>query len=178
MHDHSASSARPTRYFWPRAWLRLLIARIFFRRIPHGRMLGLRVLAADAEALIAELPYRETAVGNPWTGYLHSGAITTLIDQACGTVASLAAAPPALVATLDLRLDWVRPAAPGLPVRARAECRRVTRQIIFVHCTAYHESPDDPIAVATATFMRSGPLIPNPFRRRAARQAYGRAERG
>lgn len=170
MHQRSSASVRPIRRFWPRAWLRLLIARLFFQRIPHGRLLGLRVLAADTEAVTAELPYRDAAVGNPWTGYLHSGAITTLIDQTCGTAASLTSVPPALVATLDLRLDWIRPATPGRPVRARARCRRVTRQIIFVDCTAYHESADDPITVATATFMRNGTLIPNPLRGRAARQ--------
>ena len=46
MHQRSSASVRPIRRFWPRAWLRLLIARLFFQRIPHGRLLGLRVLGA------------------------------------------------------------------------------------------------------------------------------------
>lgn len=151
--------------FSRRLWFRRWLARAFFRRIPHGRQLGFRVVAVEASALVAELPYQEALVGHPAAGLVHGGAVTTLIDQACGTVASLAATPPALVATLDLRLDWLRPATPGLPIRVRAECVSIKRQVIFVRCTAYHEGLDQPIAYANATFMRSGPLLRIPWRR-------------
>ncbi|HEX5514908.1 MAG TPA: PaaI family thioesterase [Gammaproteobacteria bacterium] len=145
-----------------------MAARAFFRRIPHGRALGLRVIEVEPAALTAELPYREEIIGHPWAGFVHSGAITTLIDQACGTAASLAVSPPALVATLDLRLDWLRPATPGRTVRARAECVSIKRHVIFVRCAAYHDDPAEPVALATGTFMRTGRLLRSPFRRAAA----------
>lgn len=151
-----------------RMWFRRLAARAFFRRIPHGRALGLRVIEVEPAALTAELPYREEIIGHPWAGFVHSGAITTLIDQACGTAASLAVSPPALVATLDLRLDWLRPATPGRTVRARAECVSIKRHVIFVRCAAYHDDPAEPVALATGTFMRTGRLLRSPFRRAAA----------
>lgn len=141
---------------WRRPWLRRMAAKVFFSRIPHSRRLGLRVVDADSVTIEAELPYQQHAVGNPWTGFLHSGAIATLIDQTCGTAASLAVYPPSMVATLDLRLDWVRPATPGLAVRARAECIRITRHILFIQCVAYDKDAGDPVVRAAGTFMRSG----------------------
>lgn len=162
------SASRPDRYasgIWNWPWLRRWLARAMFRRIPHGSMLGIRVVDINRKTLVAELPYQDQAIGNPETGFLHSGAITVLIDQACGAMASLAVAPPAQVATLDLRLDWLRPATPGLTVTARAECISVKRQIIFMRCTAYQDEPSDPFVIATAAFMRTGSLLRNSQRR-------------
>lgn len=149
-----------------RLWFRRLLARVFFRRIPHGRQLGFRIVAVEPDALVAEMPYQESVIGHPAAGFVHGGAVTALIDQTCGATASLAVTPPELVATLDLRLDWLRPATPGLPLRARAECVSIKRQIIFVRCTAYHDSLDQPVAYANATFMRSGSLLQLPWRRK------------
>lgn len=155
------SSQRLLSWLCRHFWFRRLMAGAFFRRIPHGRQLGLRIVAVEANALTAELPYHASIVGHPQAGFVHGGAVTVLIDQISGAVASLAVAPPELVATLDLRLDWLRPATPGLPIRARAECVSVKRQVIFVRCTAYHAGQEQPIAYANATFMRSGSLLRN-----------------
>lgn len=148
-------------------WLRRLLARAMFHFVPHGGLLGIRFVDINKKTLIAELPYQDNAIGNPWTGFVHSGAITVLIDQACGAMASLSVSPPTMVATLDLRLDWLRPATPGLPILAQAECVSVKREIIFMRCVAYHDSPDDPFVIGTAAFMRTGPLLRNPLQRQA-----------
>ena len=46
-----------------------------------------------------------------------------------------------------------RPATPGQPVIAEAECYRITRSVAFTRAFAHHGDPKDPIAAAAGTFM-------------------------
>lgn len=135
---------------------RLAMAREFFSVIPHSQLIGLEVVACEHQVVVAKLPYRPELVGNPYTGQIHGGAIMTLIDQTSGAAAVCSLPEPEAVATLDLRVDHMRAAEPGLPVLARAECYRITRDIAFVRCCCYQHQPSDPIATSMSTFMRTG----------------------
>jgi len=158
--------ARVRRLLWRRPWLRLLMTRAFFHAIPHSRRLGLRAAGATTTTIEAELPYRGELIGNPWSGAIHGGAVTTMIDQTSGAAASLSVVPPALVATLDLRVDYLRPARAGRAVRAVAEAYQVGEQVVFVRCTVHDGDPAQPVALGMSTFMRNGPLpLPNPLKR-------------
>jgi acyl-coenzyme A thioesterase PaaI-like protein len=57
------------------------------------------------------------------------------------------------VATIDLRVDYLRAAEPGLELFARSDCYRVTRNVAFVRVVAYERSPDAPFASAMGAFM-------------------------
>ena len=121
--------------------------------IPHNKALGIRLLdLGDAEATM-DLPWDERLVGNPETGVLHGGAITALLDACCGAAVFMALPTPLPIATLDLRIDYLKPATPEQVVVARASCFKVTRNVAFVRCVAYHGSEDDPLATGTGTFM-------------------------
>ena len=93
------------------------------------------------------VPYDERLVGDPQTGVLHGGVITALLDSASGSAVLSAGQNPMVTATLDLRIDYMRPATVGQTVHATAECYRMTRSIAFTRAVAYHTDPDDPIAV-------------------------------
>lgn len=125
--------------------------------LPHSRELGMRIhRTGDGEALLS-VPYHPDLVGDPETGVLHGGVITALLDTASGAAVMAVRGKLRSAATLDLRIDYMRPATVGQTVYARAECYRMTRSIGFTRAVAYHETPDDPIAAAAGAFMIERP---------------------
>ena len=99
------------------------------------------------------LPWSEKLVGNPETEVVHGGVITAMLDQACGMAIGSALDTPMGMATLDLRIDYMKPATPREEILIEAECLKITREIAFARARAYHAAIDDPIAIATGTFM-------------------------
>jgi len=130
-----------------------MINRQFHTVVPHNRALGLEIAElGDGDARM-RLPYSPDLVGNPDTGVLHGGAITSLMDACCGAAVFMRLTMPVPIATLDLRIDYLRPADPGRDVLAHASCFRITRNVAFVRGVAYHDDEDDPVAAAAGTFM-------------------------
>lgn len=76
-----------------------------------------------------------------------------MLDESCGMAVQLALDGTRAIATLDLRIDYQKPATPGVDIKAHSLCFRVTRSIAFVRSTAYQDAEDDPVATATACFM-------------------------
>ena len=129
--------------------------RNFHQVVPHNRALGLEMVALEDGEARMRLPYSLDLVGNPETGVLHGGPITSLMDACCGAAVFMKLSSPAPIATLDLRIDYLRPAAAGQDVIAHATCYRLTRNVAFVRGVAFHaESGEaDPIAAAAGAFM-------------------------
>jgi uncharacterized protein (TIGR00369 family) len=65
---------------------------------------------------------------------IHSGAIATLADEAMASVAFTAASEDEVTATVDLKVDFLRPAKPGR-LLARATLRHRTRRLAFCEAT-------------------------------------------
>ena len=126
----------------------------FVTAIPHVKELGISVVTAAPGSAVIKLPYQNHLVGNPDSGVLHGGVITTLIDTVCGFAAFSDVGDGAALATLDLRIDYLKPATAKLDLLAEGHTYKKTRNIVFVRATAYHEDPDDPIANCVCTFMR------------------------
>ena len=122
-------------------------------RSVYGHISGLQLDRAAPGESWSSLPYRPVFVGDTETGVIHGGVVTAMLDESCGIAVQLALDGTRAIATLDLRIDYQKPATPGLDIRAHAVCYRVTRSIAFVRATAYQDSEDDPVATATACFM-------------------------
>ena len=114
------------------------------RRSVYGYISGLRLDRAAPGEAWSSLPYRPVFVGDTETGVLHGGVVTAMLDESCGMAVQLALDGTRAIATLDLRIDYQKPATPGLDIKAHSVCYRVTRSIAFVRSTAYQESEDDP----------------------------------
>jgi acyl-coenzyme A thioesterase PaaI-like protein len=61
------------------------------------------------------------------------------------------------MATLDFRIDYMRPARPRAGVTGQAHCYRLTRSVAFVRGIAFDEDPNDPIATVQAAFALNQP---------------------
>ena len=128
--------------------LQLLIA-----HVPHARLLGMTVVDVSPGECWIRMPYSDRLVGNPETGVIHGGVITTLLDQCGGSSVMAALEAVKSIATLDLRIDYMKPATPGLDIVGYSHCYKVTRNVAFARAVAYHDHIDDPIAAAVGTFM-------------------------
>jgi uncharacterized protein (TIGR00369 family) len=126
------------------------------RQIGHGRALGMEFGAADGHWVELVLPWREELVGVPESGILASGAIVSLIDTASGTAVWAALGKFIPLATIDMRIDYLRPAFRGENVHARCECTKLTSRIAFTRGTAHVGNSDKPIAYSASTFMIGG----------------------
>ncbi|HLL22003.1 MAG TPA: PaaI family thioesterase [Kofleriaceae bacterium] len=138
-----------------REQLRLELVRRFTANVPHNLALGLRVEEIGPKMALYRLPYALDLVGNPDSGTLHGGAITALLDATSGAAVFAALADLVPIATLDLRIDYLRPAEPGRDVLARGHCYKITKNVAFTRAVAYHDDEADPIAHSVGTFMLS-----------------------
>jgi uncharacterized protein (TIGR00369 family) len=126
---------------------------ILLDHVPHCRELKMVALYARPAEFALRIPYDATLVGDPARGVVFGGVITTLLDHAGGISVMCALEEARGVATIDLRIDYMRPATPGRDLLGFARCYRVTRNVAFVTGAAYHDDPDDPFARFQSTYM-------------------------
>jgi acyl-coenzyme A thioesterase PaaI-like protein len=85
--------------------------------------------------------------------------ITATLDNASGWAVRVSKdwQEDTSMATLDIRIDYMKPATPGKDLLVTAECFKQTKSIAFVRAIAHHDDLDDPVATSMAAFMKGTP---------------------
>ena len=127
---------------------------------PYSRELGLRLHAVEPDWCVIKVLPDERLVGNKASGVVHGGVVTALLDSCYGLAIFVKLNKLRPMATLDLRIDYLKPATPGREIFGGAVCYKLGHELAFVRGSAYHDSPEDPIATSAAIFMLTdGPVI-------------------
>jgi len=119
----------------------------------HTHALGFEFAGLAGTKVRIRVPWREDLVGDPDTGVLAGGLVTTLLDHVGGLAVWTALDGFRPLATLDLRVDYMRAAERGRDLLAEAECYRLTHSIGFVRAWAFEDDPSDPVAAAQAAYI-------------------------
>lgn len=132
----------------PRAW-----ANAFLQGIPYARESGMVADDMGDGRATVSMPAQDDWTGDATRQQLHPGCLTVLADTACGLAVGASMNPIEPFATLDLRMDYLRPARAGLGLICVAHCHRLSRSVAFVRGELFQPGVDDAVATVNATFM-------------------------
>lgn len=135
-----------------------LLRQFFDEAIPFNHYVGLKLDAVERGRVVARLPFRPELVGDPTRPALHGGVISMVADTVGGSAVWSLTRPGDKVATIDLRVDYLRPGR-LVELIASAEVLRVGNRVGVSSIRVFHaDDPDRPIAVAMGvyTIRRAG----------------------
>jgi len=116
---------------------------------PSFRASGARILSFDSgRSIVLAFPVREDQA-NP-IGTLQGGILCSFFDDAFGTLSFASLRKPCV--SIDMTVNFIRPARPGEYVKIRAEFKAKSRKLLQIYAEA-HNSKDKLLATATSNLM-------------------------
>lgn len=131
----------------------------YISHAPHMAALGIVYCRHGDDWAELAMPFSKQLVayagdnGSDDGGIVASGAIYALVDSTAGLAAMITRRGLVPVATLDMRLDYLRAPKPRATIVSHASCYRMTRNIAFVRGYAHDGDAGDPLASMAGTFM-------------------------
>jgi uncharacterized protein (TIGR00369 family) len=126
-------------------------AQVFFgNNHPLFSSMGIRVVGLDSPHAEMSMPF--SAAFSDFNGALHRGAMVTLLDTTCGLAIFSKLKSMRPIATIDLRVDYLRPIPVGAGLRAIVECVATTDTIAFILGRALADGTDEPVATVSGSF--------------------------
>ena len=125
----------------------------FTERLPLCKAMRMKVTDVEDGAATLTMPYDPEMIGDPETGVIHGGPVSVLLDSVSGLAVTMHPDNTGMTATIDLRIDYMRPAPPGQDLTASAQVYHTTRTVAFIRATAWADDESKPIAQATGAFV-------------------------
>lgn len=127
-------------------------------RAPNGHVgvmgeLGAMIESLDPNGLRVRIPFQPVMVGDTRWNVVHSGLLMILLDSLCGISIIQKMTTPTPIATLDLRVDYLRAVPAGEDIYVTANCHKIGRNVAFTKGAIYTSDVDDPAAIANGSFM-------------------------
>ena len=127
----------------------------FLGRVPYVRFLGMHAKLAGDE-MTATLPFAPHLVGNTVMPALHGGVLGAFMEMTALAQLSVISPPSSRVPkTIDIAIEYLRPGKAQITY-ARADVRKVGRQIANVHVEAWQEARNKPVAFLRGHFLMRG----------------------
>ena len=130
-------------------------ARALFEQWGFSGHVGLKYHAHGPDWVELAVDWRPELTVDTDQSLLASGPVITLMDLAGGAACWTRMGEFVPLATIDLRVDYLRPSPKGARVYGFAECYHLTRRVAFVRGVAHNGDRDDPLAFVAATFIRT-----------------------
>ncbi|HJN77433.1 MAG TPA: PaaI family thioesterase [Myxococcota bacterium] len=128
------------------------LAELFEELIPFNKTLGMKVDAVADGTCVIRLPARPEHIGNFLLPAIHGGVMSAMADAA-GGLAVFSRLPPAhSCATLDLRIDYLRPAKADRDLVARAQVVRLGNRVGVVNVDLFQDGDPRPLAQVRAAY--------------------------
>lgn len=128
---------------------------------PHAKAIGMELVEAGNRRCKVRVPYAPQLIGDPDTGIIHGGVITATLDNASGWSVRCHEdwSDGVSMATLDIRIDYMKPAVPDQDLFVEAECYQMGRSVAFVRAIAHQGDVDKPVATSMGAFMLGTPNV-------------------
>ena len=127
------------------------MAKTFFgSQHPLFRTFSIEIVRVAAGKAVMKMPYSPGLADK--RAALHRGALVTLLDTACGLAIFSALDSLRPIATIDLRVDFLRTIPPNTGLVAEIECVGKTDRIAYIMGKGYATDDDEPIALVAGSF--------------------------
>jgi uncharacterized protein (TIGR00369 family) len=124
---------------------------LFEKGIRFNAFLNMKVEGLRSGYAKLRVPYREDFIGDPLRPALHGGVVSTLLDTAGGIAAFTSVRPGDVLSTVDLRVDYLRPAG-LLDLVAEAKVIRIGNRVAVCDIVAYQDDPERPVATGKGVY--------------------------
>ena len=120
-----------------------IIRRFFDVEIPFNQLVGMRVTELGEGYAVIRVPFKPELVGDKNRPALHGGVLSALIDAAGGAAAfTKVHLPGDTLSTLDMRVDYLRPAELRTVI-AEGHVSRMGNRVASVDVRCYHEGESE-----------------------------------